>query len=62
MAAYDYKCPVHGVMEVHHPISAPALETCPKDDCDQPVVRLIGSTSFALQGGGWYKDGYSSQR
>ena len=62
MAAYDYKCEAHGVMEVHHPISSPQLERCPKDGCDRPVTRLIGPTSFALQGGGWYKDGYSSGR
>ncbi len=62
MPAYDYKCPVHGVMEVHHRIHEPPLSSCPKDDCQEPVERLIGSTSFSLQGGGWYKDGYASTK
>jgi putative FmdB family regulatory protein len=62
MALYDYKCPVHGIMEVSHRISAPPLTGCPKDDCNESVERLIGTTSFTLQGGGWYKDGYASTK
>jgi putative FmdB family regulatory protein len=62
MAIYEYVCPVHGVMEVSHKMSAPPLTGCPKDDCEQSVERLISATSFALQGGGWYKDGYASTK
>ena len=62
MPSYDYKCPVHGVMEVHHRIHAPPLSSCPKDDCQEAVERLISKTSFSLQGGGWYADGYASTK
>ena len=31
---------------------------CP--NCGKEIKRIISQTSFALKGGGWYKDGYSS--
>lgn len=62
MPTYTYKCPVHDEFDVDHSIND-KLENCPKcaeENLEpQKVTRLIGKTSFVLQGGGWYREGYS---
>lgn len=61
MALYTYQCPEHGEFEAEHPITAPKGATCPT--CGKKTeTRLITGTSFVLNGGGWYRDGYSSNR
>ena len=62
MPIYEYECPTHGRFEVNQRISEDALTCCNKDGCQQPVRKLISSTSFALKGGGWYSDGYGSKK
>lgn len=50
----------HVVDDVQQSISEPPLQMCPV--CWLPTLeRVIGRTSFVLQGGGWAKDGYGSK-
>lgn len=60
MPKYDYRCKACGhEFEAEQRITADALKDCPQ--CSKPdLERLISRTSFALKGGGWYKDAYSS--
>lgn len=58
MPIYEYACEKCGPFEVTQKISEPALKKHP--DCGGKAQRLISSTSFALKGGGWYSDLYSS--
>lgn len=60
MAQYLYACEQPGCkaeFEAEHPMSQPAGAKCPKCGAVS-TKRLIGKTTFALKGGGWYKDGY----
>ena len=59
MPKYDYRCKACGhEFEAEQRITADALKDCPS--CSKPELeRLISRTSFALKGGGWYKDAYS---
>jgi len=58
MPIYEYECKSCGVYEINHKISEPARTTC--EQCGGDLRRLISTTSFALKGGGWYADLYSS--
>ncbi len=58
MPTYEYSCTSCGTFDVEQRITEPALAAC--DKCGGPVKRLISRSSFALRGGGWYADGYSS--
>ncbi len=58
MPTYEYSCQRCGTFDVEQRITEPALASC--DRCGGPVKRLISRSSFALRGGGWYADGYSS--
>ena len=59
MPTYDYKCNSCGhEFEAKQRITDKPLRVCPK--CNGSVKRLLSATAFALKGGGWYKDGYSS--
>lgn len=60
MPIYEYECPTHGRFEVQQRITESALSECTVESCGKPVRKLISSTSFALKGGGWFADGYSS--
>lgn len=63
MPTYPYFCHACGLRwEVEQKITDPEVTSCP--DClDRGgVERLIASTSFALKGDGWYKDGYSGKK
>lgn len=58
MPIYEYKCQkCHHTFEEIQKVNDPHVASCPK--CDGTVERLISQTSFALKGGGWYKDGYA---
>ncbi len=58
---YDYDCAKCGTLEIEHPMAQDALTDCP--ECGGPIGRLVtGGNGFALTGGGWYSDGYSSTR
>ncbi len=58
MPTYEYSCPSCGTFDLEQRITEPARARC--DKCGGPVKRLISRSSFALRGGGWYADGYSS--
>ena len=59
MPTYEYYCKkCDQIFEVFQKISDDPLKKCP--DCNASVKRLVSGTNFALKGGGWYKDGYSS--
>lgn len=60
MPFYEYACEkCESEFEVEQRITEEPLKSCPK--CrSRRVKRLISRTSFALKGGGWYADGYSS--
>jgi len=60
---YEYKCPIHGVIEVEHKISE-KIEFCPEclkdSNSEIRVERLISRGSgFILKGGGWASTNYS---
>jgi putative FmdB family regulatory protein len=58
MPIYEYECGSCGRFEVLQKISEPPLSKC--EACGRRVHRLVSLSSFALVGGGWYKDLYSS--
>lgn len=58
MPIYEYECGSCGVHEVMQRITEDPLTVC--ETCGSPVRRLLSRGSFALKGGGWYKDLYAS--
>ena len=60
MPIYEYLCSSCGYqVEEVQKFSEPSLEECP--DCGKnSAQRQVSMSSFHLKGGGWYKDGYSS--
>ncbi len=60
MPIYEYLCTSCGYQfEEVQKFSEPSLEECP--DCGKnSAQRQVSMSSFHLKGGGWYKDGYSS--
>jgi len=61
MPLYEYHCEECGAdLELIRKISEsddPKCPTCEKDG----LVRQTSQSAFALKGGGWYSDGYSSK-
>jgi putative FmdB family regulatory protein len=58
MPIYEYRCPDCGhEFERLQSYKDPAVTDCPSCSGGQ-VKKLISKTSFALKGGGWYKDHY----
>ncbi len=60
MPIYEYECEKCGRFEAIQKMSDPVLEKC--EACGKPVQKLVSQSSFALKGGGWYKDLYSSTK
>jgi len=61
MPTYDYRCDkCKKAFEYFQKISEPPLKKCP--DCGGDVKRLVSAATFALKGGGWYKDGYATKK
>ncbi len=60
MPIYEYECKSCGRFEVMQKITEEPLQTC--ETCGSEVHRLVSLSSFALVGGGWYKDLYSSSK
>jgi putative FmdB family regulatory protein len=59
MPIYEYKCKKCGlVFEARQKFSDPPLSAC--RECGGEVSKLVSNTGFALKGGGWYDQGYSS--
>lgn len=61
MPVYEYHCnSCNRDFEYQQRMSDPEKDTC--EACGGSLERLISRTAFALKGGGWYKDLYSSTR
>ena len=62
MPIYEYLCKSCGhEFEEVQKFSDPSLDECP--DCEKNTAeRQVSMSSFHLKGGGWYKDGYSSNK
>ena len=61
MPVYEYECPAcEKVHEVQQRMADDPLSQCP--ECEGPVKKIMSRSSFALKGGGWYADGYSSTK
>lgn len=62
MPNYDYLCETCGHrFEVFQSMNDPKLETCPGDDCDGRVKRLLGTgAGLIFKGGGFYQTDYRS--
>ncbi|HCU25841.1 MAG TPA: transcriptional regulator [Deltaproteobacteria bacterium] len=59
MPVYEYACTNCGKQfEEFQKLSDKPLKKC--KICGGTLQRLISQSSFALKGGGWYKDGYSN--
>ena len=59
MPVYEYEClACHQITEIWQGLDESPLTTCPS--CQGSVKKIISMSSFALKGGGWYADGYSS--
>lgn len=60
MPVYEYDCLHCGrQFEEIQSIKDKPLKTC--KFCKGTVRRLISKSSFALKGGGWYRDGYGKK-
>ncbi|MEA3465466.1 MAG: zinc ribbon domain-containing protein [Thermodesulfobacteriota bacterium] len=61
MPLYEYECSQCGlVFEARQKFSDPVLEVC--RECGAAVKKMISHGGFALKGGGWYEQGYSSAK
>ena len=59
MPLYEYGCQDCGHhFEARQKFSDAPLTECPK--CQGKVKKMISQGGFALKGGGWYDQGYSS--
>lgn len=59
MPIYEYECQAcQKITETRQSIKDAPLSICP--ECGGPVSKIISQSTFALKGGGWYADGYSS--
>ena len=64
MPLYDFKCETCERVEEMLLPSAGSYDTkltCP--DCEtETMKRQVSLSSFKLEGGGWYKDGYGTKK
>lgn len=61
MPLFEYRCPKckHQLEKLVSGKDRDKLPRCPK--CKEPEMqKLVSRSSFALKGGGWADDGYSS--
>jgi putative FmdB family regulatory protein len=59
MPLYEYQCKECGLQfEVRQKFSDAPLSEC--RECGGGVSKLISQSGFALKGGGWYQQNYSS--
>ena len=61
MPMYEYKCrECELVFEARQKFSDAPLTEC--KSCSGAVDKIISQSGFALKGGGWYDQGYSSAK
>jgi len=60
MPVYEFQCPKCGKIIVRDdiPITSP-IKTIICDYCGEEAQKIISTSTFKLDGPGWYKDGYS---
>jgi putative FmdB family regulatory protein len=59
MPMYEYKCEsCSKQFELRQKFSDSPVKECPV--CGGSVTKLISATSFALKGGGWHNENYTS--
>lgn len=59
MPLYEYRCQDCGHhFEARQKFSDAPLKECPQ--CQGTIEKLISQSGFALKGGGWYDQGYTS--
>jgi putative FmdB family regulatory protein len=59
MPIYEYKCVECGyVLEEMNSMSVDRVQC---SECDNVSMRIISLSTFRLNGGGWYKDGYEKK-
>ncbi len=59
MPMYEYKCgSCDNQFELRQKFSDEPATECPV--CGGPVTKMISATAFALKGGGWYNESYTS--
>lgn len=63
MPTYEYSCKCcNHYMEVVQSIKDDPLKECPSCKTSSLERLISGGSGFALRGGGWYKDLYSSKK
>ena len=60
MPLFEYRCSeCEELVEVLEGANDEPLEDCRKCGSTSSMEKIVSLSSFALKGGGWYKDGYS---
>ncbi len=59
MPFYEFQCPEGTITEGLVPMGTDHIK-CPK--CNKKAKKIMSPCSFKLLGGGWYADGYSSNK
>jgi putative FmdB family regulatory protein len=59
MPVYEFKCPNGKIATKLVKMGTEAI-VCPK--CHEKAKKIISPCTFVLKGGGWFADGYSSQK
>ncbi|MBP1626618.1 MAG: regulatory protein, FmdB family [Holophagaceae bacterium] len=63
MPLYEYRCEACGGNEEKlQSISAPSEHDCPRCGASAGMKRQLSVTAFSLSGGGWYAQGYGSEK
>jgi len=61
MPLYEYQCTKGHHFEVQQSMNDEPLIRCQENGCRAKAERLISLGGFALQGSGWYSDGYGGK-
>ena len=59
MPVYEFECPNGEITEKLVRMDTQEI-VCPK--CKETAKKIISCCAFELKGGGWYADGYASNR
>jgi putative FmdB family regulatory protein len=60
---YEYQCPkCKTIIELQQKFSEKVAPLCCEKDCNIEMESVISSTSFALKGHSWARDGYKNQK